>query len=188
MVTSGSAAPPEIERLNDADELGFAAMVGPLFEKAPRFLARLAAARPFESPRVLFSHARQIALGMPQAEQRELIDAHPRIGAAPATVSALSFREQGYVADAAAAAANARRADVGKVQAELERLNAAYERRFGFRFVVFVAGRPRSEIIPVMERRLRRAAKAELATALNEVVAIAEDRWRVLHGGEEAAR
>jgi len=186
MVTSGSAAPPEIERLNDADELGFAAMVGPLFEKAPRFLARLAAARPFESPRVLFSHARQIALGMPQAEQRELIDAHPRIGAAPATVSALSFREQGYEADAARL--NTNEEDRQRTQAELDRLNAAYEQHFGFRFVVFVAGRPHSEIIRVMERRLRRAAKAELNTALNEVVAIAEDRWRVLlASGEEAA-
>jgi 2-oxo-4-hydroxy-4-carboxy-5-ureidoimidazoline decarboxylase len=71
------------------------------------------------------------------------------------------------------------------VQEELDRLNAAYERRFGFRFVIFVAGRPRSEIIPVMKRRLRRGARAELNTALNEVVAIAEDRWRTLHGEEE---
>jgi len=187
-MTSRPAAPSALAELNAADEAAFAALAGPLFEQAPRFLARLAAARPFENRDALFSHARQIAMSMPADEQRELVDAHPRIGAAPATVSALSFREQGYVADAAAAAANARRADVGKVQSELERLNAAYERRFGFRFVVFVAGRPRSEIIPVMERRLRRAAKAELATALNEVVAIAEDRWRVLHGGEEAAR
>jgi 2-oxo-4-hydroxy-4-carboxy--5-ureidoimidazoline (OHCU) decarboxylase len=185
-VPGWSAAPLEIERLNAADEAGFATMVGPLFEKAPRFLARLGAARPFESPELLFNHARQLALSMPEAEQRELIDAHPRIGAAPATVSVLSFREQGYSEDAARLKTDEE--DRKRVQAELDLLNAAYEQRFGFRFVVFVAGRPRSAIIPVMERRLRRDATAELNTALNEVVAIAEDRWRVLRaGGEEAA-
>lgn len=185
-MTGEPAAPPDITGLNAADEAAFAAAVGPLFEQAPRFLARLTAARPLVNAEMLFSHARQIALSMPADEQRELIDAHPRIGAEPATVSAFSYREQGYAADAAGT--NARRADGTRLQVELERLNAAYERRFGFRFVVFVAGRPRSEIIPVMERRLRRAASAERATALNEVIAIAEDRWHSLHGGEEGAK
>ncbi len=183
-MTSGPADPPGIAGLNAADEAGFAAIAGPLFERAPRFLARLAAERPFADAHMLFSRARQIALTMPADEQRELIEAHPRIGAAPSSVSALSFKEQGYEADAAGA--NVNEVDAVTVQVELDQLNAAYERRFGFRFVVFVAGRPRSEIIRVMERRLRRAAKAEQNTALNEVVAIAEDRWRVLHGGEEA--
>jgi 2-oxo-4-hydroxy-4-carboxy--5-ureidoimidazoline (OHCU) decarboxylase len=185
-VTSGPAAPAEIEELNGADAARFAAIAGPLFEQAPRFLGRLAAARPFATPDMLFSHARRIALSMPADEQRELIDLHPRIGAAPDSVSALSYREQGYAAELDDA--NVIVAAGAGIQAELERLNAAYEQRFGFRFVVFVAGRPRSEIIPVMERRLRRTAPAELATALNEVVAIAEDRWRVLHDGKEAAK
>jgi 2-oxo-4-hydroxy-4-carboxy-5-ureidoimidazoline decarboxylase len=175
-----------MQELNAADVAGFAAIAGPLFEQAPRFLARLAAARPFANPESLFSHARQIALSMPSDEKRELIEAHPRIGAPPETVSTLSHKEQGYEAEANDA--NVIGADSALVQAELERLNAAYERRFSFRFVVFVAGRPRSEIIPVMERRLRRAASAELATALNEVVAIAEDRWGFLHDGKEAAK
>jgi 2-oxo-4-hydroxy-4-carboxy--5-ureidoimidazoline (OHCU) decarboxylase len=182
---SGSAALPGIVGLNAAGEAEFAAMVGPLFENAPRFLARLAAARPFAGPDAMFSRAREIALAMPGAEQRELIDAHPRIGAGPGTVSALSFREQGYAADSAGS--NAGGDDRLDVQARLDRLNAAYERRFGFRFVVFVAGRPRSEIIPELERRLRGSPGGELSTALSEVVAIAEDRWRVLRGGEPEA-
>ena len=44
---------------------------------------------------------REIAHAMPLAEQIELIDAHPRLGAPPASVSALSFVEQGYDRDAA---------------------------------------------------------------------------------------
>jgi OHCU decarboxylase len=183
-MASGPAATPGIEQLNAADETGFAALVGPLFEQAPRFLARLAAARPFDGMEALFNRAREIALTMPEDEQRELIDAHPRIGAAPASVSPLSFREQGYPADAARARGSG---ESVRVQTELDRLNAAYEKRFGFRFVIFVAGRPRSEIIPVLERRIRGNASAELATALREVVHIAEARWRLIHDHEEAA-
>ena len=62
--------------------------------------------------------------------------------------------------------------------AELERLNRAYEERHGFRFVVFVKGRPKAEILEVLRRRIDRPSDEELETAVGELVAIAEDRWR----------
>ena len=62
--------------------------------------------------------------------------------------------------------------------AELARLNAEYEDRFGFRFVVFVNRRPKSEIVPILEQRLKRTREEELDTGVAELVAIAEDRWR----------
>ena len=64
--------------------------------------------------------------------------------------------------------------------AELAELNRAYEERFGFRFVVFVNRRPKSEIVPILRERLERTREQELATALDELVSIAEDRWRRL--------
>jgi len=64
------------------------------------------------------------------------------------------------------------------VLAELERLNRTYEERFGFRFVVFVNRRPKREIVPILRERLARTREEELETALEELVAIAEDRWR----------
>jgi 2-oxo-4-hydroxy-4-carboxy-5-ureidoimidazoline decarboxylase len=105
---------------------------------------------------------------MPRAEQLELVDAHPRIGAPPGTVSAHSYREQGYD--------RAHVSDPMDVAAVLGRLNDAYEARFGFRFVVFVAGRPREAIVPLIESALVRDPKAELRRALTDVVAIARDR------------
>ena len=154
-----------------ADE--FEAAVAPLFEGAPRFLARLAAARPFAMPDELFATARSIAHAMPESDQVELIDAHPRLGAPPGSVSALSFVEQGYDRDAADEAAEAERA---RVAAELDRLNAAYEARFGFRYCVFVAGRPRAALIPGFEAALDRPRDDELRRALDAVVDIAIDR------------
>jgi 2-oxo-4-hydroxy-4-carboxy--5-ureidoimidazoline (OHCU) decarboxylase len=63
------------------------------------------------------------------------------------------------------------------VLAELARLNAEYEARFGFRFVVFVNRRPRREIVPVLRERLGRTRDEELSTAVDELVKIAIDRW-----------
>lgn len=168
--------------LDRLPEPEFSAAMAPLFEGAPRFLARLAAARPFGSTDRLFARALEIALAMPEEEQRELIDAHPRLGAPSGSVSALSYVEQGYDREAAGAAAEAERE---RVAAELARLNEAYERRFGFRYCVFVAGRPRAALVPSLEAALLADADAERRRALADVVAIAQARYRSL-GGPEA--
>ena len=61
---------------------------------------------------------------------------------------------------------------------ELDRLNAEYERRFGFRFVVFVNRRPKAEIVEELRQRLRRSREEELEDGLRAIVDIAEDRLR----------
>jgi 2-oxo-4-hydroxy-4-carboxy--5-ureidoimidazoline (OHCU) decarboxylase len=156
----------DVARLDGLPPDAFAAAVGPWFEGAPRFLGRLAAARPFGDEATLFGRAETIALAMPEDEQIELIDAHPRLGAPPATVSAASHREQGYDRDTTAAIA------------DLDRLNALYESRFGFRFCVFVNGRSRPELVPVLEQALSADRDTEIRRAVVEVVAIARDRAR----------
>ena len=109
---------------------------------------------------------------MPEEEQVELIDAHPRLGAPPVTVSDLSFREQGYNRETTDAIV------------ELERLNRAYEERFGFRFCVFVAGRSRAALVPVLEGALAADRPSEIRRALGDVVSIARDRYRTLTAGK----
>ena len=157
---------PEVAALDALPPDAFVAAAAPWFEGAPRFLARLAAARPFRDESTLFARAAEIALALPEDEQLELIDAHPRLGAPPATVSAASFREQGYDRETTAAIA------------DLDRLNAAYEARFGFRFCIFVNGRSRPELVPVLEAALGADRDAEIRRALGDVVAIARDRFR----------
>jgi 2-oxo-4-hydroxy-4-carboxy--5-ureidoimidazoline (OHCU) decarboxylase len=125
-----------------------------LFEGRTRFVERLAER---DDP---LGHAREVAAALPDDEKKEVLDAHPAIGA-KGNLSARSAAEQG--ADEAP---------------ELDELNREYEKRFGFRFVVFVNGRPKSEIVPVLRARLERAREEELATAIDELCAIAEDRWR----------
>jgi 2-oxo-4-hydroxy-4-carboxy-5-ureidoimidazoline decarboxylase len=155
----------DVAALDALTEEAFIAAAAPWFEGAPRFLARLARARPFRDASTLFARAREIADAMPEDEQLELIDAHPRLGAPPATVSDASFREQGYDRETREAVA------------DLERLNGAYEERFGFRFCVFVNGRSRAELVPVLEAALDADRGAEIRRALGDVVAIARDRF-----------
>ena len=156
----------------------FVTAVGPLFEGAPGFLYRLAAARRFGSSVRLFERAREIAHQMPEVLQVELVDAHPRLGAPPATVSAMSFREQGYEAEAAANVADEAARVRDRVAGELNRLNHEYEARFGFRYCVFVAGRSRAALIPEMAEALNRERDSELHRALDAVIDIAEARSR----------
>lgn len=166
----------DIAALDSLSEAEFVAAAAPWFEGAPRFLARLAAARPFRAESSLFARAAEIAATMPEDEQCELIDAHPRLGAPPASVSPASFREQGYDRETSAAIA------------DLERLNAAYEARHGFRFCVFVNGRSRAELVPVLEAALDGDRDAEIRRAVADVVAIARDRYRRLAEPAEIAQ
>jgi 2-oxo-4-hydroxy-4-carboxy--5-ureidoimidazoline (OHCU) decarboxylase len=144
-----------------------AATLGVLFEGAPGFVARVLAAGPYRDDVALFASARRIAHAMPEDEQVALIDAHPRLGAPPVSVSAMSHREQGY--DRATGTPP-------DVAAELERLNDAYEARFGFRYCVFVAGRSREQLLPGMAAALGADRTTELHRALDAVVDIAADR------------
>jgi 2-oxo-4-hydroxy-4-carboxy--5-ureidoimidazoline (OHCU) decarboxylase len=96
-------------------------------------------------------------------EKLDALNAHPAIGAK--NLSARSAAEQGSDDDP-------------ETLEELDRLNGEYEERFGFRFVVFVNRRPKSAIVPILRERLGRSREQELDTAVKELVAIAEDRWR----------
>ena len=160
----------------------FAAAVAPLFEGARGFLGRLAMARPFGSVEALFARAREIAHTMPLDEQLELIDAHPRLGAPPADGLGAVVRRAGLRrrtptdgSEAAEAEARGRR-----VAAELDRLNAAYEARFGFRYCVFVAGRSRAALLPGMTAALEADRDAEIQRALDAVIDIAPARYATL--------
>jgi 2-oxo-4-hydroxy-4-carboxy-5-ureidoimidazoline decarboxylase len=134
--------------------------VAEAFERAPLLAERVGEGGDAEA---VIARARAALAMMSEAERIAVLDAHPRIGA----VSGLSARSQAEQSAGPTAPATLD---------SLARLNADYERRFGFRFVVFVRGRTRADIVPVLEERLRRSREDELATGLEEFLAIARDR------------
>jgi 2-oxo-4-hydroxy-4-carboxy--5-ureidoimidazoline (OHCU) decarboxylase len=130
-----------------------------LFEGRTRLVERLSRR---EHP---LSDAALLGAGVPEDELIEALNAHPRIG--EPTTSASSDREQGREEDPA-------------VLAELAQLNRLYENKFGFRFVVFVNRRTRSEILRILRERIQRTREEELRTAIDDLVAIARDRYRTM--------
>ncbi|MDQ3671630.1 MAG: 2-oxo-4-hydroxy-4-carboxy-5-ureidoimidazoline decarboxylase [Actinomycetota bacterium] len=127
-----------------------------LFEGETRLVQLLADTEdPLES-------ADDVIATLSEQEKIEALRAHPAIGSRE--LSARSASEQGPDADPA-------------VLTELAYQNQVYEEKFGFRFVVFVAGRPKREILQVLAERIGNTRDEELETGLQELVAIARDRW-----------
>jgi 2-oxo-4-hydroxy-4-carboxy--5-ureidoimidazoline (OHCU) decarboxylase len=126
-----------------------AAELTPLFSGRTRLVEELAA---HENPLAV---AEEVALALPEADQVAALATHPRIGEP-------SEEQQGAEPE---------------VLEELARLNGAYEERFGFEFVVFVNGRTRAELLPVLLERIERTRADELETGLRELCAIARNRW-----------
>lgn len=133
------------------------------FERAPGLVQQLRAGGAWRSIDEIVARAEALIGAMPEAERTALLDRHPRIGADPATLSEVSAREQGVAAH-----------DI--TVRELAALNSEYERRFGFRFVVFVAGRSPEAIVPVLRERLGRDRPTELEAGLRAFLEIARDR------------
>ena len=77
------------------------AVMAPLFEGAPRFLARLQAGGPYRDDAALFEAPDGSPTTMPEEDQIELVDAHPRLGAPPGTVSAMSSSSRGTTGEPA---------------------------------------------------------------------------------------
>jgi hypothetical protein len=102
------------------------------------------------------SRAEEIALGLDEADKVEALAGHARIG---------EPSPEQHGGDPA-------------VLTELAYLNQVYEEKFGFRFVVFVAGRTRDEVLEVLRERIGNTREEELETGMRDLVAIAQDRWR----------
>jgi 2-oxo-4-hydroxy-4-carboxy--5-ureidoimidazoline (OHCU) decarboxylase len=128
-----------------------------LFEGRTRLVEQLAE---LDDP---LGSAREVIARLSEHDKLEALNAHPAIGARK--LSARSAAEQGGDSDPV-------------VLTELAYLNQVYEEKFGFRFVVFVNRRPKVKILEVLKERLERTRAEELDTAVEELVAIAEDRWQ----------
>jgi len=160
-----------IEALNGLPREEFVEALRPLFEAATPLADALYAARPFASYAKLIDAAESLSAGMLFADQVSVLAAHPRIGANPETVSAASYTEQGYASESGTDPA-----ELQSVYTQLADLNRAYEERLGFRFMVFVNGRPKAEIVKILQARLRNSREQELQTGLREMFLIARDR------------
>lgn len=167
--------PITLQELNAATPEAAAQMLDGLYEHTPWIAAQALQARPFASLAAL-KHAMVRVLGQaPRAAQVALVRAHPELAG------------KAMVAQTLTAESTNEQSKAGLTQctpeefARIQQLNADYNARFGFPFILAVRG-PRGtglakqEIIDTFARRLENPADFELAEALRNIHRIAEIR------------
>ncbi|MGE8690655.1 MAG: 2-oxo-4-hydroxy-4-carboxy-5-ureidoimidazoline decarboxylase [Achromobacter sp.] len=161
-----------LAQLNSASPAEAAAMLDGLYEQAPWIAARAVQFRPFRSLADLRQRMRQAIDEGDAGARLALVRAHSRLAGAAPSLSEESAREQELAGLAGATADE---------HARLRKLNAAYDARFGFPFVLAVrgprgAGLTRGQVIEEFERRLDNPPEVELQEALHHLHRIAEIR------------
>lgn len=156
-----------------ADE--FTALLAGTYEHSPWVAERAAARRPFASLAALKQALIAVVREASDAERLALLRAHPELAGKAAVRRELT-------AESASEQASAGLAHCTPEEfARLQQLNADYNKRFGFPFIVAVrgprgTGLSRRQIIDTFARRLSAPRKVELAECIRQVHRIAELR------------
>jgi len=159
-----------LAELNALDRVRFVAALAAIFEHSPWVAEAVADLRPFASSAAL--HAAMCA-AVDRAgpdPQLALIRAHPQLAGRAAIAGELtadSRKEQ--------SGAGLDRCTPDEY-ARLCELNAAYDAKFGFPFILAVRGHTRASIIANMDQRLGRDRATEHAEALAQIARIASFR------------
>lgn len=114
--------------------------------------------------------------GMAEHAQLQLIRNHPDLAGRLAVGDAMSAASQSEQAGAGLDTCTP------EEFARFNRLNETYRQRFGFPFVLAVAGKTKPEILAAFEARINNAPSTELQTALSEIDRIARLRLEALAG------
>jgi N-carbamoyl-L-amino-acid hydrolase len=174
-----------LQDLNALDPAAFVDALRGIYEHSPWIPERAAKRRPFATLAAL-KLALQDAVDLAsEGERLALLRAHPELAGKAAIAGALTAESSG---EQAASGLNLCSPDE---YAALHRLNAAYNGKFGFPFILAVKGPTgkgltRQAIIATFERRLKHRREMELAEALRQVHRIAEIRLNALLGVELA--
>ena len=175
--------PITLQELNAATPEAAAQMLDGLYEHTPWIAAQALQARPFASLAALKHAMVRVLAQAPRAAQVALVRAHPELAG------------KAMVAQTLTAESTNEQSKAGLTQctpeefARIQQLNADYNARFGFPFILAVRG-PRGtglakqEIIDTFARRLENPADFELAEALRNIHRIAEIRLNDKFGVE----
>lgn len=166
--------PLSLQALNRADDAGFIAALGGVFEHSPWVAAAAASQRPFADVGMLHTAMIGAVRALPREAQVVFLCQHPELAGKEAeagTMTDHSTQEQ--------AGLNAlSRAEL----LELRALNADYLQRHGFPFVIAVLANTKGQIFDALRRRLANGTQEELAAALDQIAVITRLRLARLFG------
>jgi 2-oxo-4-hydroxy-4-carboxy-5-ureidoimidazoline decarboxylase len=159
----------------------FSALFAGVFEHTPWIAAKASLERPFPTKPALLAAMAKALAAAPEEDQLALLCAHPMLGGEAAKRGDLTDSSR-----AEQAGLGLDRMD-GDEEAAFAAMNLAYQRRFGFPFIIAVKGqRDRAAILAALTRRFETSVEAERQAALAEVVKIAGFRLDALIDDEAA--
>ena len=172
-----------LDPFNTAPPAEAARLLDGVYEHSPWIAQAALAQRPFQSLAQLKHAMARIVAGAGRDAQLALVRAHPELAGKARVGQALTAESSGEQSRAGLAECTPQEF------AKLQQLNAAYNAKFGFPFILAVrgprgTGLTRREIIETFERRLDNPADFELAECLRNIHRIAELRLNDKFGVE----
>jgi 2-oxo-4-hydroxy-4-carboxy-5-ureidoimidazoline decarboxylase len=157
-----------LDTLNALPPEALARRLSGLYEHPDWVVERAAAERPFASPETLLTACSHAVRKASEAEQRQLIMAHPELAAGKLeTLTRASQGEQ-------------RGAGLDQLEESTRQrfvqANADYQSRHAIPFIICVKGHDATSILKELERRLPQSTEAEFKEALTQIDAIAAVR------------
>lgn len=160
-----------LDSLNAGTQADFVALLGGIFEHSPWIAAGAWDARPYADVADLHAKMAAVMRAAPFARTLGLLRAHPELAG------------RAMVSRALTAASTDEQTRSGLTQctpeelARLRALNAAYNAKFGWPFILAVKHLDRAAIIRIFAERLDHDAASEFADNLNNIETIT--RWRL---------
>lgn len=155
-----------LAEINNGDAASFVDILGEVFENSPGLVERAAATRPYPSRDALIDKLVDVMSSATQDEQLALIRAHPDLAGKAARAGELtdsSTREQ----------TGAGLDQLTDEEFDLfSRLNADYQERFGFPFIIAVRDHTKESILDAFKSRLNNEPETEVAEAMRNIARI----------------
>ncbi|ACL96154.1 2-oxo-4-hydroxy-4-carboxy-5-ureidoimidazoline decarboxylase [Caulobacter vibrioides] len=165
-----SHPPLSVQTLNTLDRKAFTTALHFAFELSPWVVERAWDARPFASVETMHAAMMAVLDAASTADKLALIRAHPELAGKAAIAKQLT------------AESNAEQASAGLDKltpdefARFHALNAAYNTRFGFPFIICVRLNDKASILEAMAARLSNDEASEIAQAITQIGLISKLR------------
>jgi OHCU decarboxylase len=144
---------------------------------ASAWVSAMVAQRPFKSANALLAAADDVWINAHSKDWKEAFDYHPRIGESSAAAQQTDRAREMSVSEQALA-----RLASSNVHDQMSLVNLAYERKFGFIYVVSAAGKDARELLDIARKRLKNDPETELRVAAEEQRMITRLRLQKLLG------
>ncbi len=153
--------------INAADETGFMAALGDIYEHAPWVAQATFAQRPFTTLSALHEAMTRAVRAAPPNQRLALINGHPDLAGKAARAGTMTH-------DSKAEQASAGLDQLSEAEfPQFHRLNNAYRQKFAMPFIICVRRHSKDSILRQFEHRLQNAMATELEAALTEIFRIA---------------